>query len=136
MTLTYKQDGWRLTTTELFYIYINNITEYSHKRRRGRARFANWGSNYTTVESIMEKYKVDDKKWKLSREYPQIIDTRALDFFIEKKQLADFNFSCPLVNYTLSCVVTTTDERRDIDGSDGNDANISSSSGIIGSGRR
>lgn len=84
----------------------------------------------------MEKYKVDDKKWKLSREYPQIIDTRALDFFIEKKQLADDNFSCPLVNYTLSCVVTTTDERRDIDRSDGNDANISSSSGIIGSGRR
>ena len=84
----------------------------------------------------MEKYKVDDKKWKLSREYPQIIDTRALDFFIEKKQLADDNFSCPLVNYTLSCVVTTTDERRDIDRSDGNNANISSSSGIIGSGRR
>ena len=117
-------------------IYINNYNyyiEYSHKRRRGRARFANWGANYTTAESIIEKYKVDDKKWKLSREYPQIIDTRALDFFIEKKRLADDNFNCPLVNYTLSCVVTTTDERRDSDRSDGNDANVISSVGSGGS---
>jgi len=83
--------------------------EYTHKRRRGRARFANWGSNYTTDESIMDKYKVDDKKWKLSRAYPQIIDTRALDFFIKKKSLAINNFDCPLLNYTLSCVVIGED---------------------------
>jgi hypothetical protein len=80
----------------------------------------------------MEKYKIDDKKWKLSREYPQIVDTRALDFFIGKKRLADDSFNCPLVNYTLSCVVTTN-ERSDVDRGGGNDANVSS---IGSSGRR
>jgi len=91
----------------------------------------------------MEKYKVDDKKWKLSREYPQIVDTRALDFFMEKKRLADDNndnddnksFNCPLVNYTLSCVVTT--DRRDRDdrgGSDSSSGDIDANVGRSGSG--
>lgn len=88
----------------------------------------------------MEKYKVDDKKWKLSREYPQIVDTTALDFFMKKKKQADNDvdvdnnnsFNCPLVNYTLSCVVITAD-RRDRDGDI--DANVGrSSSGSIGRG--
>ena len=86
---------------------ISNL-EYANKRRRGRARYANWGSNYTTDESIADKYKVDDMKWKLSRAYPQIIDDRALQFFVKMKRLRGNDFNCPLVNYTLSCVSVDT----------------------------
>lgn len=81
----------------------------------------------------MEKYKVDDKKWKLSREYPQIVDTRALDFFMEKKRLADNSFSCPLVNYTLSCVVTTDRRDRDDRGGSGSSGDIDANVGRSGS---
>ena len=88
----------------------------------------------------MEKYKVDDKKWKLSREYPQIVDTRALDFFMEKKRLADNNdnddnksFNCPLVNYTLSCVVTTDRRDRDDRGGSGSSSDIDANVGRSGS---